>query len=190
MADTRPELQERPGSGEFGDFYAGYISEVPAGADILKALEAGERETASAFTVFNEADGGFRYAEGKWSVREVAQHLADTERVMSYRALRFSRGDSTALPGFDENRWTPESGAERQTLRSLVDELQAVRRATIAQVRSLSANQWTRTGIASNAPVSVRALFWIIAGHEQHHLKVLDDRYRRALAEQGPAGGR
>jgi hypothetical protein len=120
---------------------------------------------------------GFRYAPGKWSVREVVMHLSDVERIMAYRALRVARGDATPLPGFDENAYAPLSNAEALTISALAEEWSDVRRASLSMFRHLPAEAWTRRGTASGAPVSVRALAWIIAGHELHHLSVLIERY-------------
>jgi hypothetical protein len=107
----------------------------------------------------------------------VVVHLTDVERIMAYRALRTARGDATPLPGFDENTYVPLSGAEAQPLTTLVGDWEDVRRATLSLYRRLPADAWTRRGTASGFPVTVRALAWIIAGHERHHLGVLAERY-------------
>jgi uncharacterized damage-inducible protein DinB len=117
------------------------------------------------------------YAPGKWSVRQVVGHLADTERVFSYRALAFARGDPTELPGFDENAYAQASPADQRPLAEVVEDLAAVRRATLSLLRNLGPEAWTRAGRANASPVSVRALAWIIAGHERHHRQVLRERY-------------
>jgi hypothetical protein len=124
-----------------------------------------------------ESRGGFRYAPGKWSVKEVVLHLADTERIMAYRALRIARGDATPLPGFDENAYVPLSGADAQSLDALLGEWADVRRATLSLFRHLPVEAWTRRGTASRFPVTVRALAGIIAGHERQHLVTLEERY-------------
>ncbi len=120
---------------------------------------------------------GYRYAPGKWTVRELVVHLADVERIMAYRALRVARGDATPLPGFDEGAYAPQSGAEAHPIGALAEALSDVRSATLSLFRLLPPDAWTRRGTASSAPVSVRALAWIIAGHERHHVGVLADRY-------------
>jgi uncharacterized damage-inducible protein DinB len=166
----------RPADTEYASFYAGYIAQVPEG-DIVSLL-AGQMEATSAFLAqLNEARGDHRYASGKWSIKEVIGHLADGERVFAYRALRFARGDETPLASFDENAWVPESGCDRRTLKDLAEEFRAVRMATLALARSLSSEAATRTGTASGKTVSVRALIYMIAGHELHHLAILRDRY-------------
>ena len=167
---------ERPGRDEYADFYAGYIAALPPG-DILEILDlqrdqirhlaenvAGDRET-------------FRYAPGKWSVREMVGHLIDAERVFSYRALCFSRGDATPLPGFDENFYVANADFDSRTLQSLIEELTLLRSANVLLFRSLAPEKLARAGVANTYPVSVRALAFILAGHLQHHFGVLRERY-------------
>jgi hypothetical protein len=166
-----------PGPDEYGTFYAGYIAHVPAGADILDLLARQRASTLARFAAVPEARGAHRYAPGKWSVREVVVHLSDVERVMAYRALRIARGDTTPLPGFDENAYAPLSNAEAHPLGALAEEWGDVRRATLSFFRHLAPEAWTRRGTASGAPVTVRALAWVIAGHERHHLGTLAERY-------------
>lgn len=166
-----------PTADEYGAPYAGYVARVPAGSDILDLLARQGEATPTRLRAVPEARGGHRYAPGKWSVKEVIGHLADVERVMAYRALRTARGDATPLPGFDENAYVPLSGADAQPLTLLADEWADVRRATLSLFRHLPPDAWTRRGTASGFPVTVRALAWIIAGHERHHLGVLAERY-------------
>jgi hypothetical protein len=166
-----------PGPDEYGPAYAGYVARVPQGADLLQLLAGQLDATTARLGSVPEVRGVFRYAPGKWSVKEVVLHLADTERIMAYRALRIARGDTTPLAGFDENAYAPESGADAQPLAALVSGWADVRRATLSLFRQLPSEAWVRRGVASGMPVSVRALGWIIAGHERHHLEVLGDRY-------------
>jgi hypothetical protein len=172
---TTPTYQ-RPASGEFADFYAGYIAGVPDG-DLLRMLEAQGRETAALLAAVPESKGGFAYAPDKWTLKDVLGHIADAERVFSYRALRIARGDEIPLPGFDEKAWVPNAGAGARTIQDLRDELAVVRAATLALLRHLPAESVTRMGTASGKPISVRALAWILAGHERHHLRIIRDRY-------------
>ncbi|MGH7443626.1 MAG: DinB family protein, partial [Longimicrobiales bacterium] len=123
----------------------------------------------------------YAYAPGKWTIAEVVGHMGDAERVMSIRALRFARGDETPLPGFDENAYTPAGEFGGRSFASLLDELVAIRRATISLFANLPDAAWTRSGRASDAPVSVRALACIIAGHELHHRALFAERYGVAL---------
>ena len=166
----------RPDAAEHAAFYARYIALVPDG-DIVARLRAQGDELANALASVSEVRGGFRYAKGKWTIREVVGHLIDAERIFSYRALRIARGDATPLAGFDENAYVPESGADARPLADLVAELRAVRESTGRLFASLPSAAWTRTGTASGQPVSVRALAWITAGHAAHHLGLLRERY-------------
>jgi uncharacterized damage-inducible protein DinB len=167
---------DRPDASEFADFYAGYISGVPEG-DLLQLLEAQGRETATLLGAVLESQGSFAYAPGKWTLKDVLGHIADGERVFSYRALRIARGDQTPLASFDENAWVPEAAAAARTMKDLAEELAAVRASTLALLRHLPAESVTRTGTASGRTISVRALAWIMAGHERHHLQIIRERY-------------
>jgi hypothetical protein len=167
----------RPGPDEYGAFYAGYIARVPADADIVALLARQQSETLGRLRAVPESRGSYRYAADKWSVKQVVLHLADTERIMAYRALRIARGDATPLPGFDEKTYAPASGADARTLADLAQELNDVRQASLALFRHLPPEAWQRRGTASGAGVTVRGLAWIIAGHERHHLAVLAERY-------------
>jgi DinB family protein len=171
---TRPDP---PGADEYAAAFAGYVAQVPLHTDLHQLLAEQLDTTSARLRAVPEARGGFRYAPEKWSVKEVVLHLADTERIMAYRALRIARGDPTPLPAFDENAYVPLSGADAQPLAELVEGWADVRRATLALFRQLPAEAWLRRGVASGKPVSVRALGWIIAGHERHHLDVLGVRY-------------
>ena len=119
----------------------------------------------------------YRYADGKWTIKEIIQHVIDTERIFSYRALRISRNDITALPGFDENDYALNTNANDRHLQSLLTELSIVRQSTLALFKSFSEEQIKRIGIASNHEISVRAIGFIIIGHQKHHQKVYKERY-------------
>jgi hypothetical protein len=173
MPPTRP-----PAIDEYPSAYADYVGRVPAGADVLDELARQLDETSRRLAATPEARGGFRYAPGKWSVKEVVGHLSDVERIMVYRALRFARGDAAPLAGFDENAYVPEAGADARTLADLIAEWVTVRQATLAFFRSLPPDSWARRGVANGNPVTVRALAYVVAGHEHHHLEVLRARYR------------
>ncbi len=167
---------DRPDPSEYASFYAAYIAGVPEG-DVVQMLERQIEDTAALVSSLPEAKGDFAYAPGKWTIKEVLGHIADAERVFSYRVLRIGRGDGTPLASFDENAWVPNSGAGARSIRDLVGELRSVRAATLALLRGLPAEAATRRGTASGKEVSVRALVWIIAGHERHHGRVLRERY-------------
>jgi hypothetical protein len=169
-------LTSRPEPGEYRDDYGRYIARVPAG-DLGAILREQVGATLRLLSPLDEARARHRYAPGKWSVGEVVGHLADAERVFAYRALRFARRDATPLPAFDENAWVPAAEFGRRSLASLLQEFAAVRSATVALFESLDEPSWFARGAASGHVVSVRALGCIIAGHEQHHLAILRERY-------------
>lgn len=160
---------------EYAPYYGKYVALV--GADPLGQLEALALSTPRALAGVDEAKAMHRYAEGKWSVKEVIGHLSDCERVFAYRALRIARADTTDLPGFDENAWMPAAGFDRRTLADVVAEFASVRAATLTLFRSFDEAALVRRGTANGNPVSVRALAMILAGHELHHLTLLRERY-------------
>lgn len=166
----------RPESTEHSPYYAQYIARVPAG-DIVETLSTQQDATIDLLRALPAEKGGARYAPGKWSVREVVGHLIDAERIFTYRALRFARGDETALPSFDENRYVANAKTDARTMDGLCDEFEAVRRASVLLFASFDSEEWLRRGIASDAVTSVRALAWISAGHELHHVEILRTRY-------------
>ena len=165
----------RPEPTENAPFYAGYIALV-SDAGPVAALEA-QRAAIRRLATLSEHEAEHRYAEGKWSVKELLGHLADAERVFAYRLLRIARADKTPLAGFDENAWAEVAPHGRRTLAAVVDDLMAVRRATITLVESLDDTSLDNVGVANNTPVSARAICWIVAGHAQHHLGILAERY-------------
>lgn len=165
----------RPAETEFAPYYASYIERV-GDRGPLAFLHAQVTELAR-IRGLADAKGDHRYAEGKWSVKELLGHLADAERVFAYRLLRIARADKTPLPGFDENAWAEVAPHGRLTLAQVVDDLLAVRRATITLVESLDGIALGNVGVANNHPVSARAICWIITGHAQHHLGILTERY-------------
>lgn len=170
----------RPGPGEYAPFYETYVSKVQGG-DVIAQLESQRLQTAQFFAASTERDGNFRYAPGKWSIKEVVGHLSDSERVFGYRAMRIGRGDQTALPGFEQEDYVKNGNFGEQSLADLVSEFGLVRAATLALLRSFNAEAWGRRGIASDNPVTVRALAFIIAGHELHHRGILKERYFPAI---------
>jgi hypothetical protein len=166
----------RPGSGEFAEFYRGYVERVPEGS-LLEHLARQGEATQERLGALPPEKARYRYAAGKWSVAEIVGHVGDAERVFAYRALRIARGDTTPLPGFDEKAWMQVADFDRRGLPDVLAELAAVRQATLALLRGLEPAAYPRSGVASGANVSVRALVHIIAGHELHHLAVLQERY-------------
>lgn len=174
----------RPPVDESGTYYARYISEVPDG-DVAARLVTQLGETLAVLTSLSDDDALYRYAKGKWSVKEIIGHLADSERIFAYRLLRIVRGDTTPLPGFDENAFVAGADFDRLPLAQLLHALRLVRENTVTLVHSLRPDDWTRRGTASDTPLSARALVWIIAGHELHHRTVLQERYLAAIGGRG-----
>jgi uncharacterized damage-inducible protein DinB len=169
-------LSIRPDASEYAPFYHGYVSAVPDG-DLVALLREGGREMRAALSAVPEERGGFRYAEGKWSIRDVIGHMIDAERIFTYRALRIARGDATPLPGFEQNDYVAAAGSNSRTIASLVEELAAVRESTVQLFQSLPDDAWVRRGVASGKEISVRAMAYIVAGHARHHFSVLRERY-------------
>jgi hypothetical protein len=172
---TNELVATRPESTEYAPYYGKYIFLVPEG-EILVTLEK-QLPATLALLSRPEPDGDFRYAPGKWSVKESLGHVIDTERVFTYRALRISRNDKTPLAGFEQDDYVKYGPFSHCTLASLVDEFASVRKATLSFFRGLDEAAWTRRGVASNNEVTVRALAYMIAGHELHHRRIFQEKY-------------
>jgi len=171
----------RPQPGEYAPYYDHYISlvhhnETP-GNDILAALEDQRRRMVLLLCGRAEADGDFRYAPDKWSLKEVLGHINDTERIMSYRALRISRGDATPIEGYEQDDYVRNGPFAGLPLADLIEDYIAVRRATVSLFRNLDEPAWSRRGVANKNEVTVRALAYIIAGHELHHRRIIEEKY-------------
>lgn len=171
---------KRPTPSEYAPYVERYIALVE-GDEIIPVLAAQVDAVRRSFAAVPPARAGYRYAEGKWSVREVLGHLIDTERVIAYRALSFARAERQALPGFDENQYASAAGHDAVPLKELIEEFAHVRAASVLLFRHLPAEAWTRAGTANANPLSVRAAAFMIAGHVEHHLAILFDRYRVGL---------
>lgn len=165
-----------PEPSEYAPYYGAYIQKVPPG-DVLQILEAQLSETLRLMTPLDEQKAEFRYAPGKWSVKEVLGHVSDCERVFAYRALRISRSDPTPLPGFDQDEYVKQSSFGRRGLDEIAAEFALVRKTTLALFRGCTPEMLLRHGVANGVPVSVRAIVYILAGHERHHIDVIRDRY-------------
>lgn len=166
----------RPEASEYAPYYGLYISKVPEG-DVIHLLTTQIDETIALLGGLSDKQAAYRYAPGKWNLKEVVGHLCDTERIFAYRALRFSRNDATPIPGFDQDPFTEAANFSDRTLADLLDEFRAIRQATLHQFRGMSETMMTRTGTASGNPFSVRAVAFIIAGHERHHLGLIRKHY-------------
>ena len=165
----------RPDPSEFAQFYAGYIGKVPDSGPV--GLLKDQISALERLKSLPEDKANHRYAEGKWTVKEVIGHVTDAERVFSYRLTRIARGDKTPLAGFDENEWAKTAPHRWRPIKAVVDELIAVRRSTLALMDSLDDTAIGNSALANNNSISGRALCWIIAGHSKHHLDVLHERY-------------
>ncbi|HEY3975613.1 MAG TPA: DinB family protein [Candidatus Sulfotelmatobacter sp.] len=168
----------RPEPGEYAPYYDRYISLV-AGSDILSTLDAQRRQMMLLLSGRNENDGNFRYAAEKWNAKEVLGHVCDTERIFAYRALRIARGDQTPMEGFEQDDYVKNGPFARISLEEIVEDYIAVRRATLTLLRNLDEAAWMRRGVANKNEVTVRALAYTIAGHEVHHLRILEEKYFR-----------
>ena len=166
----------RPEPGEFAPYYEHYISLVQ-GDNILTTLDEQRRQMVLLLCGRDEADGEFRYAPDKWSAKEVIGHVNDAERVFAYRALRIGRGDRTPMEGFEQDDYVRNGPFGQRQLSDLVEDYIAVRRTTLSLLRNLDEAAWLRRGIANKNEVSVRALAYIIAGHELHHRRILEEKY-------------
>ncbi|MFZ0947829.1 MAG: DinB family protein [Candidatus Sulfotelmatobacter sp.] len=166
----------RPQPDEYAPYYGRYISLVP-GEDILGTLDQQRRQSMMLLSGRNENDGEFRYAPDKWSAKEVLGHICDAERVFAYRALRISRADATPLEGFEQDDYVRNGPFAHRPLTDLVEEFIAVRRATLSLLRNLDEAAWMRRGTANKNEVSVRGIAYIIAGHELHHRRILEEKY-------------
>jgi hypothetical protein len=165
----------RPRIDEFTGPFANYIGLVTE-SDILPAMSAQLDQAMKLLRPASESTGNRRHAPYSWSVKQAVGHITDAERVFAYRALRFARGDTTALPGFDENAYAQSAESDRQSLAGLIDEFEAVRRASVLLFQHLPAAAWDRRGLASGQTLSVRALAYVIVGHARHHLAILGKR--------------
>jgi len=163
-------------SGEYAPYYQTYIDAFGNG-DLFEELEISIHEFIRFVQEVPLGKHDFRYAEGKWTLKDIIQHLIDAERIFAYRALRIARADQTPLPGFEENNYVPVANADRRHLKTLLEEYAVVRQSTLWLFKSFDEQALSRIGTASNVPVSVRALGFIMVGHLRHHQRVFRQRY-------------
>lgn len=166
----------RPEANEFDSYYERYVSLVKGG-DIIAALKNQSAETTNLLNKIDAEKADFRYAEGKWSVKEVVGHLIDTERIFAYRALRIARGDRTPIEGYEQDDYIKNAEFAECSLADLAEEFALLRRANLLMFKNLSETVWHRRGAANNNEISVRALAYISAGHEIYHVDILKERY-------------
>jgi len=173
--------QKRPQQGDYALFYENYVSLVPSG-DFLEILRDQRRELVGLLSPLSEDQAEFRYAPGKWSIKEVLGHITDAERIFAYRLLCIARGDETPLASFEQDGYIKAGNFSARKLEDLLHEFSMVRESTICLVRSLDDAAWLRRGTASQKEVSVLALAFIIAGHDRHHRIILEKHYLAAAA--------
>lgn len=172
----------RPDPGEYAPYYAGYVDRVPDG-DIVETLQKQHSATVALLSGLDEGQERFRYAEGKWSVRECVGHLVDTERVFTNRLLWFARGFDAPLPGMDQDAWVEVDSADERPLLHQLAEWRAVRSGLVGLLEGLDAAAWRREGVASEVRFTVPSLAWVVAGHELHHRILFGERYALGTAD-------
>lgn len=174
-----PTILSRPASSEYNLHYAAYIGPM-ADQNALELL-ATQKGALDGLRTLDESRALHQYAPGKWSVKEVIGHVTDAERIFSYRMLRIARGDKTPLANFDQDPYIEAAGFDRYPIGQLIDAYRATRESTLSIAREIDAEGWQRMGVASDAPVSARALAYIIVGHAGHHFAILRDKYGLTL---------
>jgi uncharacterized damage-inducible protein DinB len=165
-----PELESVP------PFYRGYVNNVKD-HDMYEILKLSNKQALDVIRAIPESKGEFRYAPGKWSIKELLCHMIDVERIFAYRTLRFARNDKTPLSGFEENDYAPEANAHARSIKQIADQMERLRQTTIDLFEGFTPEMLRRKGIANNSELSVVNLGFIIPGHETHHRKVLQERY-------------
>ena len=161
---------------EYAEFYAPYVATLND-VELVDELEISVHRLIRFVQDIPMDKYDFRYAEGKWTIKDILQHLIDAERVFSYRALRFARNDKTELPGFEENAYADEAAGCNRSIQQLLTELAVVRQSTLSLYKTFSDDVLMRDGIASGRLMSVRALGFIIIGHQNHHQRIFAERY-------------
>lgn len=168
---------DKPLEGEYAPYAKQYIDVVADSGDPIGRIEENRRQMVALMRSLPPEMHDYRYAEGKWSLKELLLHVTDTERIFTYRALRIARNDKTPLPGFEEKDYAAESMASTRSMDDLLAEYEAVKDATLALLTSFTEEMFFRTGTASGHNVSVRGLIYMIAGHERHHHRIINERY-------------
>lgn len=166
----------RPLKNDYAEYYHKYVSELQDDK-ILEILEKQLNENLELFRSISEEKANYRYAEGKWSIKELLGHMIDTERIFAYRALCLARGEKQSLPGMEQDDYVKEAEFDKQQFTNMVKEYELVRKSNLQMFKTFSEKELNRRGVASNNVVTVLAILFIIAGHERHHIKVLKDKY-------------
>jgi uncharacterized damage-inducible protein DinB len=167
----------RPKVGEYPEYFEKYYSNLPAEGNFFELITKSNMDTIDVITSVDEETLAFRYAEGKWSIREIIQHLMDSERVFSYRAMRIARGDKSENPGYDENVYASNSDADNRNIMDMVREFSLLRASTIELFKSFSDEALQQLGFANGYKVTPAAIGYAIVAHERHHLKVIEEKY-------------
>ncbi|MGX6444935.1 DinB family protein [Neobacillus sp. K501] len=170
------QMLQRPLEKEYPHYYEPYVSLVPEG-DLVEILKESLQQTVNLFEGISEETGLFRYAPGKWSIKEVLGHITDTERIMSYRLLRVSRGDQTPLAGFNENDYVAAAQTNELPMANILNDFITTRNATITQIQNTPIGAWETTGNANGMEITTRSIAYIIAGHQMHHCNIVKERY-------------
>jgi len=173
-------LLQRPLENEYPEYYVPYVNLVSNG-DLLSILKENLDTTIALFEGISEEEGHFRYAPGKWSIKEVLVHMTDTERIMAYRLLRIGRGDQTPLAGFDENDYINGAQFDKLPIKNIIEDFAAVRKATITLIQNIPEEAWIKKGLANDKEITTRAIAYIIPGHAIHHCNIINERYLHAL---------
>lgn len=168
---------EKPGEGEYAPYAIRYIGLLPDDGLVLRHMEENLRATREFILSLPEERLAYRYAEGKWTIKEILVHVSDDERIYAYRALRFARGDKTELPGFEQDDYAAHSGANGRDIGDILEEFATVRRATVSLFKGLDREALVRVGVADGKVMSVRAAAYHIAGHELRHVNIIKERY-------------
>lgn len=166
----------RPEISEFDPYYSHYISLIETD-DVLSVVRLQPELIQAAFSKIPDDRGSFAYAPGKWSIKEMLSHMIDGERIFAYRILRISRGDATPIEGFEQDDYIRNSNANNRPFAEMIKEFDLQRRSNLLLLENISDESWSRMGTASGKPVSSRALAFILAGHVEHHMRILNDRY-------------
>lgn len=170
-------MNQRPNQGEYSDYVGQYLVNVPEEGELHEVLKAQTEEAVAFFDSLTEEQGNYRYAPDKWSIKQVLGHLIDADRIMSYRLFRITRGDSTPLPGFEENDYVSAGNYDAVSLKELIGRYQASRQSTISLYESIPDDAWTNPGNVNGNPITARAKACLIIGHERHHLNIIKERY-------------
>lgn len=168
---------KRPKKGEFAPFHETYIKALPSRGTAKSLLKKSMKDLTAMLGSLTDEQADYRYEPGKWSIKEMLMHMIDTERVFAYRTLSFMRGDKIALPGFHQDLWMENVDVSKRTIKHLLKEFKTVRDNTLFLLEQCTEEQSLYTGIASNWKASVRAYFYIIVGHQLHHMGVLREKY-------------